>query len=904
MTDSSGAVVGPSNGEYITDEAGRIVITDLEPGITVTAREIKTLEGYVLDGAPKSIEIKAGEVQTLRFYNEVKGTLVIRKLDSVTKEPLAGVEFQLTYAEGGYVDAANGHLSSLGLYTTDQNGEIRISGVTGAIVVKETKTIPGYTIDPAAQTQTVTVNPADTQTLTFYNTPGVTLVIEKYIEGTTTPLEGVTFLVTDSAGTPLGPSNGEYVTDRNGQIILTDLIPGTTITAREVRTVDGFVLDGAPQSILIKEGGGQRLTFYNTPIGGVEIVKINTVDPSERIPNVTLEIRKVDDELIDTVTTDENGRAFASLEDGAYYAVEIKAAEGFQLDDTPHYFEVEDGKTTVLQVENTPAGGVEIIKVNEAGPSERIPNVTFELRRVSNDELIDTVTTGRDGRVYVPLEADSYYLVETDCPQDFRLDPTPIYFTVEDGETAFLQVENTPVGGVEIIKVNEADPSERIPDVTFEIRRVSNDELIDTVTTGQDGRVYVPLEADSYYLVETDCPQDFRLDPTPIYFTVEDGETTRQTVTNTPFSGVLIHKIDSTTGEGIPNVTFLVYDSTQTPIDQITTDQNGYAYLDSLTFSGKLYLRELEAQGYLVDQDLKTVSVKPGETTLVEWENTPITGQIQITKTSADYTPTNGWSAGAPLPGVEFEVYDLANNLVDTIQTDKNGLAVSRPLPLGRYKVVESKSIDFYALDPTPIYAEIEFSGQIVRLAATNQSVSTGVGITKTGFGEVMPGQLLWYDFSGITNRSSVSLSSFYWRDTLPVEAVRLERVVTGTYNVPGSYKIIYRTNLSGENWRTLADSLSTSENYDLTASPAALGLAANEYVTEVMAVFGVVPASFRQVEAPRIYCTAVSWLQNGQEFVNQADVGGVYNGQWIQAVSRWVTRVYRPSEPLPKTGY
>ena len=70
------------------------------------------------------------------------------------------------------------------------------------------------------------------------------------------------------------------------------------------------------------------------------------------------------------------------------------------------------------------------------------------------------------------------------------------------------------------------------------------------------------------------------------------------------------------------------------------------------------------------------------------------------------------------------------------------------------------------------------------------------------------------------------------------------------------------------------------------------------------MAVFGVVPANFRQVEAPRIYCTAVSWLQNGQDFVNQADVGGVYNGQWVQAVSRWVTRVYRPSEPLPKTGY
>ena len=158
MTDSS-ARSRPSNGEYITDEAGRIVITDLEPGTTITAREVKTVEGYVLDGAPKSIEIKAGEVQTLRFYNEAKGTLVIRKLDSVTKEPLPGWSSNLTYADGGYVDADNGHLSSKGLYTTDQNGEIRISGITGTIVVKETKTIPGYTIDPAGQSQTVVVKP-------------------------------------------------------------------------------------------------------------------------------------------------------------------------------------------------------------------------------------------------------------------------------------------------------------------------------------------------------------------------------------------------------------------------------------------------------------------------------------------------------------------------------------------------------------------------------------------------------------------------------------------------------------------------------------------------------------------------------------------------------------------------
>ena len=557
--------------------------------------------------------------------------MVIRKLDSMTKEPLAGVEFELTYADGGYVDDANGHLSSKGLYTTDANGEIRISGVTGTIVVKETKTVEGYTIDEATRVQTVQVNPADTQTL----------------------------------------------------------------------------------------------TFYNDPIGGVEIIKVNAADTKERIPNVTFEIRKVDDELIDTVTTDKNGRVFTALEDGAYYAVEIEAAEGFKLDDTPHYFEVEDGKTTTLRIEND------------------------------------------------------------------------------------------------------------------------------------------------------------------------------------AFSGILIKKIDSSTREGIYGVTFLLYDSNKNPIGQYTSDDRGYVYIDDLPSSGRYYLRELEAaDGYLLDEQLKTVYVTAGTTTEVIWENTAVTGQIQVTKTSADYNSMNGWPAGTPIPNTEFEIYNArTGKLVDTIKTDKNGVAVSRPLPLARYKIVESKAADFYGLDQTPIEVEIEYAGQIVRAAMSNKSLYTNVSIKKTGYTEVMPGQQIRYDFSGIANNSTTSLTSFFWRGTLPTQAVRLDKIVTGTYNVPGNYKVVYKTNLN-PNYRTMYDNLSTQQNYVLDASPAALGLASNEVITEFMVVFGVVPANFRQVEAPQVYCNVVSWLTGGTQFVNQADVGGIYNGQWIMAASRWVTKVYKPAQPLPRTGY
>ena len=721
VTDSTGAAVGPGDGVFYTNAAGEIVIEGLEPGTSITAREIKTVEGFVLDGTPKTVKITAGsQAPELTFWNKRAGELVIRKLDSVTKQPLAGVEFELTYAGGGYVDNANGHLSSNGLYTTDANGEIRISGVTGTIVARETRTIPGYTIDEATRTQIVTVNPADTQTLTFYNSPQQTLTIQKYVDGTTDPIQGVAFLVTDSSGAVVGPNNGEYVTDKNGRIVITDLTPGVTITAKETRTASGYVLDTTPQSILIKQGAAQTLTFFNKAEGGLELIKVSESDTTQRIPGTTFEIRKMDGALVDTVTTDSTGRVHAALDAGDYYAVEIEAAQGFKLDSTPTYFTITDGKTTTL------------------------------------------------------------------------------------------------------------------------------------------------------------------------------------TVKNKPFSGILIHKTDSITGKGIYGVTFLLYDSTNTPIGQYTSDNSGYVYIENLTVSGRYYLRELENAGYIPDTQMKTVYVTAGETTLIEWKNTPITAQIQITKKSADYNPTNGLPAGTLLEGAIFEIYDKAGNLVDTIKSDSRGLAASKPLPLGRYTIREVKAPNNYGISGEDLTAYLEHEGEIVRFEVTNKALTTGVSITKTGPNQIRAGQPVRYVVSDIANSSNVMLQSFYWRDTLPAE-VRLDSIVTGTYNFPGTYKITYRVN--GGEYRTLADNLSTSKNYTLAASATALGLASNERVTEIMFVFGQAPAGFAQVEKPMLYCTAISNITT-TSFVNVADVGGTYNGVWVQAVSRWVTTVYGKPTPLPRTGY
>ncbi len=473
-------------------------------------------------------------------------------------------------------------------------------------------------------------------------------------------------------------------------------------------------------------------------------------------------------------------------------------------------------------------------------------------------------------------------------------------------DTQTITFENTPIGGLTIIKKDE-ETGERISGVQFEIRKL-NGEVVGTYTTDRTGVITLPQADKGWYQVtELKAAKGYRLDSQPYQIEVKDGGTATLEITNRQIGSAIIRKVDSLTGEGIYGVKFLISDASGHPVGTYESDNEGYVYIERELPDGKYTARELEcADGYILDTVPKTFYVEYGGCTTITWPNTAVRGQIQIVKKSADYNSTNGLPAGTLLEGATFEICnERTGNKVDTIVTGPNGLASSKQLPLGRYTIREIKAPANYGVSTETYTAVLEFSGQIVKLEVSNKSMSIGVSITKTGPKEAMSGQPVRYVFSRIGNSSNVMLQSFYWRDTLPT-AVRLTSVVTGTYNFPGTYKIVYKVNSSGD-YRTLADSLSTSQNYTLAASPVALGLAANERVTEIMFVFGQVPGGFSQVEAPMLHCAAVSGLAAGSSFANVADVGGTYNGVWVQAVSRWVTTVYGkkvPAPKLPRTGY
>ena len=808
-------------GTFQTDEAGQIILEGIEDG-WLTIKETQPAPGYQFPDDPVTeVYVKGGENKTVTIPNTPLSALVVYKQDSVTGAGISGCRFQLKYL-GGEVSGSGGTV--IGTYTTSANGSFTVTGLKkGYYICEEMESDSGHVIDAAPQSFYISGEDQDIVTLYFSNAPKGAILVKKVSSADNSPLSNVEFLVTKSDGSVVGDANGKFVTDSTGTFLVEGVEPGTTLVIKETRAKPGYLLDDTPQTVQVKEGQTVTVEFRNQPLGNLIIHKLSSKDKTP-LEGVQFKI---------------------TYADGSYLP-----DEGGKLSSNGLYWTNAEGQIVLSGITGT-------VVVTEV---ESIPGYTIDPNTQSQTVVVN--------------------------PDD----------------TQELWFYNSPVGGVEFTKVNEADKTETISGVTFEIRRVSDDALVDTVTTGKDGKVFLPLEADNYYAVETDCPDTFKLDPTPIYFTVKDGEITRKTVTNKAFSGILLHKIDADTQKGIYGVTFLLYDSNMNPVDQFTTDQNGYAYIDTLELSGKVYLRELENEGYIVDEQLKTVYIKPGETTEITWENRAITGQIQIVKKSADYNPTNGLPAGTLLEGAVFEIYDKAGNLVDTIRSDSRGLAVSKPLPLSRYTIREVKAPANYGVNETELTAYLEHEGQIVKFEVTNKSLTTGVSITKTGPKEIMAGQPVRYTFSGIANNSNVRLDNFYWRDTLPAE-VRLDTVVTGTYNFPGTYKITYRVN--GGEYQTLADNLSTSKNYTLAASATALGLASNERVTEVMFVFGQAPAGFAQVEKPYLHCTAVANLAS-TSFVNVADVGGVYNGQWVQAVSRWVTTVYgKPVIPtLPRTGY
>ena len=902
-------------GTYFSDASGKIILPEIKDG-WYKVTELEAPHGYsIKEPATQECFISGGESKVLTFENTPLSAIIIRKVDSESGQPLEGAWFRVRYLGG--TSGTGGTV--VGEIKTSQNGTAILTGLAaGTYVCEEISAPDGYVITDAAETVYLSGKDQDVITVTFGNDKMGSLLIVKKDAVTGAPISDVEFFITDSDGSVIGTANGRYVTDSAGTIRIDGLTPGMTIIAREVRAKDGYILDDTPQSIKIKRNAVMTLEFRNQPKGGVLVKKVDAVTNAP-ISDVEFLVTDSDGNLIGNangkfVTDSAGAFTITDVAPGTTLIIkETRAKAGYILDDTPQTVKVKSNDIVMVEFRNQPKGNLIIVK-QDSVTKEPLEGVEFKIT-YADGSYVDAeggtlsstglYWTDKEGKITISGISGTIVATEVKSIPGYTIDENSRTQTVvvNPNDTQTLYFYNTPVGGLQIIK-SDKDSGKRISGVKFEIRKM-NGEIIGTYTTDSDGVIYLPEAESGWYTVtELEAASGYLLDTTPHRIEVKDGQTATLEITNHKSSRILLHKVDKGTGKGIYGAVFLLYDSNHNPIGEYVTDQDGYIYANEGLADGRYYLREIKAApGYVLDPELKTIYVCYGSTTEIEWSNTAECGQIQIIKKSADDNATNGLPAGTLLEGAVFEIYDKAGNVVDTIKSDRNGRAISKTLPLSRYTVREIKAPANYSINPTVMTAYLEFNGQIVTFEVQNTSVSTGVSIKKTGPVQAVPGQPIRYVFSQIKNSSTVALDSFYWRDQLPAQ-VMLSKIVTGSYNQPLSYKVVYKTNLSGD-YRTLADNLSTSKVYVLDARPAVLGLAANERVTEVMFVFGNVKAGFAQVETPYIYATARSGLANNASVVNVADVGGLYNGQWIQAVSHWLTTVYtKTTVKLPKTGY
>lgn len=898
-----------------TNEQGEILIADLEPGV-YSVRETATDSSHILDLREYHMELFAGRTSTLTIENQKRPNLTVYKHDADTGEPIANTVFEVRAADGHSVDQIK----------TDSEGKAELKNLLPGVYEITEKSVPSpYLLD--APSQLATLYPNRDHTVYFENHQKPALTVKKVDSVTGEPLPGAKFHVTyASNNTGSGEINdlGAFYTGENGQFQLPGLRDGWyKVTEQEPPT--GYAIKEAAQEVYIKSGTGKVLTFENIPLSALVVWKYDSVTGAA-VQGAVFQVKYLTGTsgtggtVIGTYKTSANGSfTVTGLKEGTYIVEELSSDSGHVIDSAPQTAYISGKQQDVVQLYfgNSPKGSLLVKKIDSA-THKPLSNVEFMVTTADG-----TVVGDANGK-YVTDSAGTFTITditpgttlvvkETRARDGYLLDDAPQTATIKAGQTVTLEFRNQPQGSLIINKLSSADKKTPLEGVLFQIT-YSDGSFVDNgalsskglYRTDKNGQIILRGITGTVVVTEVETIKGYRIDDASRSQTIEvrANDTQQLWFYNAPTSRILLHKVDKATGKGIYGAVFLLYDSNHNPIGEYVTDQDGYIYADEGLADGRYYLREIKAAtGYVLDPELKTIYVRYGSTTEIEWSNTAECGQIQIIKKSADDNATNGLPAGTLLEGAVFEIYDKAGNVVDTIKSDRNGRAVSKTLPLSRYTVREIKAPANYSINPTVMTAYLEFNGQIVTFEVQNTSVSTGVSIKKTGPVQAVPGQPIRYVFSQIKNSSNVALDSFYWRDQLPAQ-VTLSKIVTGSYNQPLSYKVVYKTNLSGD-YRTLADNLSTSKVYVLDARPAVLGLAANERVTEVMFVFGNVKAGFAQVETPYIYAAARSGLANNSGIVNVADVGGLYNGKWIQAVSRWLTTVYtKTTVKLPKTGY
>ena len=370
--------------------------------------------------------------------------------------------------------------------------------------------------------------------------------------------------------------------------------------------------------------------------------------------------------------------------------------------------EIEYEKTTTINITNEYKKGNIKINKTDAETSEGVEGVTFQLLDLDGNIVTTAITDTNGVANFENIRIGSYKLKEIATNNNYILNTATFEVEVQYEKTTEVNITNEHKrGDLKVYKVDMDNNRVALGNVIFDLFSNEFQRVVGTYVTDVNGGITIKnLRTGNYKLIERNTGIWYNL-AEDIEVNINWNETTQTTVENELKKGqVKVIKVDKDNNEiRIPGVTFEVLDSNDNVLETITTDTNGEALTSRYAVRDfeKLKIREVKTlDTYELSDEVKTVELQANEITSITFENEKKKGQIKVIKVDTDNNEIK-------LSGVTFDILDEDNNVVDTIITDENGEAISKPLLSGKdYKVLEKETLENYVLTEEPQTITVE----------------------------------------------------------------------------------------------------------------------------------------------------------------------------------------------------
>ncbi|PGD82120.1 adhesin [Bacillus wiedmannii] len=375
-------------------------------------------------------------------------------------------------------------------------------------------------------------------------------------------------------------------------------------------------------------------------------------------------------------------------------------------------------------------GTVSIHKIDAENPNKGLKGAEFEVRNSANEVVAKLITDENGFSIPQTLAPGTYKIYETVAPEGYQKLTIPVEVTLQAGETKAIEVKNTlQKGQIELKKIDSENGEKPLANAEFDI--VKDSVVVEHIVTDKDGKaISKPLAPGKYILKETKAPEGYQLKETEFEVNVTGDGIFPITVKNamTDKGNVEITKVDKENGSVLAGVEFEVQDEKGEVVKKVTTDKEGMANVSDLSV-GKYKLVETKSLlGYKKLTEPVSFEITKGMTKVLSLkvENEQLDkGSVEITKIDKD--------SQKALKGVVFEVRDEKDKVVKEVTTDKEGKANVSDLSVGKYKLVETKSLPGYKKLKEPVSFEItKGMTKVLSLKVENEQLDKGsIEITK-----------------------------------------------------------------------------------------------------------------------------------------------------------------------------